>query len=203
MKRERDPTAEEFDKLLGWIDHDRDTAGQKLQLIQSRITRIFISRGCVDAESLTDEVSNRVAVRVDKIIQTYPSPVQCLLGFVDNVYQEYLREERKKSNATAPPHPRPAPVLESEDKCLAECMGTLQTTDRDLFSRYFGIDTRIKIPGRKALAEELNLTPNALRIQAHRLRKKLLDCLQICLERSEAETITDSRSYLVGRSPQA
>jgi hypothetical protein len=79
----------------------------------------------------------------------------------------------------------------------------LQTTDRDLFSRYFGIDTRIKIPGRKALAEELNLTPNALRIQAHRLRKKLLDCLQICLERSEAETITDSRSYLVGRSPQA
>lgn len=68
MKRERDPTAEEFEKLLGWIDPDSEVAGHKLQLIQSRITKMFISRGCREAETLTDEVSNRVAVRIDNVL---------------------------------------------------------------------------------------------------------------------------------------
>jgi DNA-directed RNA polymerase specialized sigma24 family protein len=184
MKRERDPTAEEFEKLLGWIDPDSEVAGHKLQLIQSRITKMFISRGCREAETLTDEVSNRVAVRIDNVLQTYSNPLQCLLGFVDNVFREYLREQREQANAQAPPAPRPAEVLESEDECLTECMGALPTTERDLFMRYFGVDKRSKIPVRKALAEELTLSANALRIQAHRLRKKLLDCLQNCLERT-------------------
>src|ERR1051325_8393936 len=161
MKRERDPTAEEFEKLLKWIDPDRETAAHKLQLIQSRITKIFISRGCVDGETLTDEVTNRVAVRIDKVIQTYPTPLQCLLGFIPNVHKEYLREQHEQGNAQAPPAPRPAEVLESEDQCLTECMGTLPARDCDLFSRYFGVDKRIKIPARKTLAEELNLTTNA------------------------------------------
>ncbi len=182
MKRERGPTPEEFEKLLGWIDPDREAAGHKLQLILSRITKSFISRGCIDAETLTDEVSNRVAVRIDKVIQTYRDPLQCLLGFVDNVHRESLREQHEQAHAQAPPLPRPSEVLESEAECLTECMGTLPARDRDLFSRYFGIDKNTKIPVRKKLAEELDLTANALRIQAHRLRKKLLDCLQICLE---------------------
>lgn len=184
MRRERAPTAEEFEKLLAWIDSDREAAGCKLQQFQLRITKSFISRGCVDAETLTDEVSNRVAVRIDKVMQTYANPLQCLLGFVDNVHREYLREQRDQANAQAPPLARPAEVLESEDQCLTECMGTLPARDRDLFSRYFAVDKRTKIPARKALAEELNLTANAMRIHAHRLRKKLLDCLQICLART-------------------
>jgi DNA-directed RNA polymerase specialized sigma24 family protein len=186
MKRERSPTSEEFEKLLGWIDPDREAAGHKFQLILSRITRSFISRGCIDAETLTDEVSNRVAVRIEKVIQTYPDPLHCLLGFIDNVHREYLREQREQAYAQAPPPPRPAEVLESEDECLTECMGTLPAKERDLFSRYFAVDKAIKIQVRTALAEELNLTPNALRIKAHRLRKRLLDCVQICLERTGA-----------------
>lgn len=184
MKRERNPTADEFEKLLAWIDPDRQEAGHKLLVIQSRLTKSFISRGCVDAETLADEVSNRVAVRIDKVINNYPNPLQCLLGFVENVYREYIREERERVNAKLPPDPRPAEVLEKEDECLAECMGTLGHRERDLFSRYFGVETRTKIRVRKGLAEELNLTANALRIQAHRLRKRLLDCMESCLERT-------------------
>jgi len=184
MKRERGPTSEEFEKLLGWIDPDREAAGHQLHLILSRITRSFISRGCIDAETLTDEVSNRVAVRIDKVKQTYSNPLQCMLGFIDNVYREYLRDIREQANAQPPPPPRSAEVLESEDECLTECMRTLLEQERDLFSRYFAVEKRTKIPVRAALAEELNLTANALRIKAHRLRKKLLDCVQICLERT-------------------
>ena len=183
MKRERAPTAEEFQKLLGWIDPDPQQAGHRLLVIQSRITKSFMSRGCVDAETLTDEVSNRVAVRIDNVIKNYPNPFQCLLGFVDNVYREYVREEQDHAHAQPPPKPRSSEVLEREDECLKECMGTLAQREQDLFTRYFNVEKRTKRRVRKELAEELNLTANALRIQAHRLRKRLLDCVQSCLER--------------------
>ena len=139
MKRERAPTAEEFEKLLGWIDPDRQQAGLRLLVIQSRITKCFISRGCADAETLTDEVSNRVAVRIDNVIKNYPNPFQCLLGFVENVYREYIREEQEHAKALPPPKPRPPDVLEKEDECLEECMGTLLLRERDLFRRYFNV----------------------------------------------------------------
>ena len=184
MKRERDPTAEEFEKLLGWIDPDLQQAGQRLLVIQSRITKSFISRGCFDAETLTDEVCNRVAVRIDNVIKSYANALQCLLGFVDNVHREYLREERDHAKAVPPPKPRPSEVLEREDECLKECMGTLAQREQYLFSRYFNVEKRTKSRIRKELAEDLNLTVNALRIQAHRLRKRLLDCVETCLERA-------------------
>lgn len=184
MKRERAPTAEEFEKLLGWIDPDPQQAGQRLLVIQSRLTKSFISRGCVDAETLTDEVSNRVAVRIDNVIQNYANPLQCFLGFIDNVHREYLREEQQRAKAQPPPKPRPPDVLEKEDECLEECMSTLLQREQDLFRRYFNVERRTKGRVRKELAEELNLTLNALRIQAHRLRKRLLDCVETCLERT-------------------
>lgn len=184
MKRERAPTAEEFEKFLAWIDPDRQQAGTRLLVIQSRITKSFMSRGCVDAETLTDEVSNRVAVRIDNLINKYANPLQCLLGFVDNVHHEYIREEQQHAKAQPPPPPRPPDVLEKEDECLKECMGTLLQREQDLFKRYFNVERRTKGRVRKELAEERNLTVNALRIQAHRLRKRLLDCVETCLERT-------------------
>lgn len=185
MKKERDPTKEEFDKLLLWLAPDRDEAGEKLKLIQLRLTQIFASRGCVDAESLRDEVINRVAVRIDVLMQRYSDPLACCIGFVDNVYREYLREQAMQMNARASPPPRPSEELEREDDCLKECLGDLHPSERDLVVRYFhGEKGAKKVTARKMLAAELKLTANALRIHAHRLRKKVLQCLQDCLEQT-------------------
>jgi len=182
MKRERDPTPDEFEKLLLWLDSDRDEAGQKLKLIHTRLTRIFVSRGCVEAEMLADEVINRVAVRIEKVRQAYPDALLCCLAFVDNVYREYIRERKKITDAVPPPPPRPAEELEKEDNCLRECMAELTPRERDLLLRYFGGDKNARIANRKKLAKELGLSPNALRLQAHRLRKRVRLCLQKCLE---------------------
>jgi hypothetical protein len=40
MKKERDPTPEEFEKFLLWLDPDRDAAGRRLNLIQTRMIQI-------------------------------------------------------------------------------------------------------------------------------------------------------------------
>jgi DNA-directed RNA polymerase specialized sigma24 family protein len=181
MKRERDPTPEEFEKFLSWLDSDRDAAGRRLQLIQSRLIQIFTSRGCVDAESLADEVLNRVAVRIETVIVNYSDPLRCCVGFVDNVFREYLREQQKKEKAQPPPEPRPSEELEREDKCLKQCLGELTEPERGLFVHYFKGEKRARIDARKKLAVDLSLTGNALRIQAFRLRKGLRQCMTACL----------------------
>ena len=181
MKKERDPTPEEFEKLLLWLDSDRDAAGRRLNVIQTRMIQIFVSRGCIDPESLADEVTNRVAVRIDSCVTKYSDPLRCCFGFLDNVYLEDLRDQRKISNAREPPKPRPADELEKEDLCLDRCLGGLDTPERDLFVRYFEGEKRIRIDARQKLAEELKMTANALRIQAHRIRKRLRGCMEECL----------------------
>jgi DNA-directed RNA polymerase specialized sigma24 family protein len=184
MKRERDPTPEEYEKLLLWIDKDCDEAARKLLLIQSRVTRILISRGCAIAEELAVETQNRIAVRIDKVRESFPDPLRGFIGFLDNVHFEYLRDEKIRNTAIPPPQPRPSEELEREDRCLEECLKALTPQEKNIVVRYFGGDGAERREERKKLAREMNLTANALRIQAHRLRKKSLECLRGCLDES-------------------
>lgn len=190
MKRERDPTPEEFEKFLAWLDPGLDDAARKFERIRTRLVQIFISRGCIDAEMLTDEVLNRVCVRIDEVRIKYPDPLRCCVGFVDNVHREYLREQRNQDNAVCPPSSRPPEELELEDRCLNECLDTLVQSDRELMERYFHGEKRVRISGRQKLAAERMLTSNALRIQAFKLRKKFILCFNACVERAEAEIIS-------------
>lgn len=187
MKRERNPTKEEFEKLLLWIDKDCAEAPRKLLLIQSRVTRIFISRGCVDAEMLTDEVTNRIAVRIDNVKENFPDPQRCFSGFLDKVHREYIRDQVNQGTVRPPPPPRPSEVLEQEDECLKKCLGVLPPRERNIVVRYFGGEGAQRREERKKLAIELGLTANALRIQAHRLRLKTLKCLRACLDETQAK----------------
>jgi hypothetical protein len=190
MKRERDPTPEEFEEFLAWLDSDRDEAGCKFGRIQTRLIQVFISRGCIDAEVLADEVVNRVTVRIEKVKENYMDPIRCCVGFVDNVHREYLRDERRKSDAVWPPStPGSTDELEREDACLNECLDRLERSERELVKRYFEGEKQVRISGRQKLAVERGLTPNALRLQAHKLRKNLRLCLRTCLDQAEAETI--------------
>lgn len=181
MKKERDPTPEEFEKFLLWLGSVGAPSDSRFIFIQTRLIQIFASRGCCDAESLADEVINRVAVRIDTVVQKYPDPFRCCLGFVDNVHHEYLRDERKKASAREPPKPRPADELEREDECLQQCMGDLEKDEQHVFVQYFGGEKQTRKDARRKLREDRRLTANALRIQAHRLRKRLHDCMRECL----------------------
>lgn len=178
MKKERDPTPEEFNKLLRWFHDDRNTAGENLNKIYNRLNQIFTARQCIDADELASEVINRVAVRIDSVVGSYPSAAHCCLSFVENVHREWLREQKMRQNARQPPARRSAEELEREDRFLAQCLETLENFDRNLFVRYFEGVGRPRINARDKLAEEYRMTPNALRIKAHRVRKKLRLCIE-------------------------
>ena len=181
MKRERSPTPEEFAKLLAWLNSDPDEAGRLFNLINNRLVKIFASRGCVDAEALADEVSKRVAVRIDKVKESYSDPLRCFLGFVEHVYREYQREQQKILSFKDPER-RSSDELEREDRCLEQCLESLAKPERELFEQYFQGEKRTRINRRKQMANELLLSINALRIRAHHLRKVMLQCMITCLE---------------------
>jgi RNA polymerase sigma factor (sigma-70 family) len=182
MKRERDPTTEELQQLLAWLE----SAGLKYETIHFRLIRFFIFRRCVDAETLADEVMNRVAVRIEKVVETYKYPIHCFLGFAEKVYREYLRDRLRQSDIE-PPVPSPPnnkselERKEKEDACLTRCMEELSLAEANLFRRYFQYEKSAKIRARKKLAVELRLTANALRIKAHRIRRRLRQCMVDCL----------------------
>ena len=188
MKKERSPSNEELAKLLRWFHPNSDAAAEGYMRIQTRLIQIFASRGCAaEADELAIEVMNRVAVRIDSVITTYPDAPRCCLAFVENVHREHIRDKRKQVNAVPPPASRSAEVLEIEDQCLKHCLESLERNDGDLFERYFDGEGRARIVARQKLAEELNLTPNALRIQAHRIRKKMRKCMEECIKRAETK----------------
>src|SRR3982751_4869329 len=62
---------ESFESLLAWLDPNRETAGQKYEVIRAGLIRIFVSKGFSDAEDIADETINRVMKRLPEIRDTY------------------------------------------------------------------------------------------------------------------------------------
>lgn len=183
MKKERDPTPEEFEKMLNWLAADRTAAGIKYERIRGRLVKIFVSRGCVDAEHLADEVIDRVAIGLNKIVDTYEGdPALYFYGFVQYVHLEHLR---KRPAVKASPPTTPPEELEREDECLQQCMEPLPAGDRQLVLRYHQHEKHAKIDDRRKMAAELGITVSGLRTRIHRICLPLEKCLRECLEHSE------------------
>jgi len=180
MKKERDPTPAEFERMLDWLAADREAAGRIYESIRTRLVKIFVSRGCFDAEDLADEVIDRVAVGLHKIIDTYEGDrALYFYGFVQYVYLEY---RRPNPPAKASPPVTPPDELEREDECLQQCMEPLPVDERQLVLRYHRYEKRAKINERKRMASELGLTLSGLRTRIHRICLPLEKCLRKCLE---------------------
>ena len=175
---------EQFDRLLGWLDPDREKAAAKYESIRKRLIKIFVSRGSSTAEELADITINRVARKLPEIQAGYVGePAHYFCGVASYVFRESLRKERLPSVGP----PTPAPTDEDDERdyaCLEKCMGKLSAHDRDLVATYYQQEKHAKIDNRKRLAERLGLGMNALRIRACRIRAVLLECVERC--RSEA-----------------
>ena len=71
--------------------------------------------------------------------------------------------------------------------CLDRCVETLLPEQQSLIVDYYRDERRAKIDGRRALAQRLGITMNALSVRACRIRDTLEACVQDCC-REEAGT---------------
>ena len=82
-----------FDKLLFWLDKDREVAGHKYESIRLKLIKIFHARDCHLAEELADETIDRVADRIDFLTQNYVgNPVLYFYGVAKRVFLEFTRK---------------------------------------------------------------------------------------------------------------
>jgi DNA-directed RNA polymerase specialized sigma24 family protein len=173
---------ESFDKLLAWLDPDREKAGVKYEQIRHRLIKIFAGRGCADAEDLTDETINRVTSKLDELGGDFQGDrARYFYGVANKILMEFLR---RKLPQAPPLSGVDSDRVELEYRCLEGCVSKLSDENRSLLLRYYQAEGREKIEQRRLLAEELGIAPNALRIRAYRIRAALQECVEACIERA-------------------
>lgn len=182
-----------FKKLLEWFDEGENSDGQKYLEIRGRLVSYFDRKNCLNPDELADETLNRVARRIEEEqIQTETPAKFCYLT-ARFVFLESLRE-KEKTNVSLDAAGQNVPsaqtsIKENEElqlkekrlSCLENCVGQLEAENRELIIGYYFGKERVKIENRRALAEKLSLSVNALSVRACRIRHKLEKCVEKCI----------------------
>ena len=190
-------TKEAFERLLDSLDANRERAGEKYENVRRKLIEFFEARGSNSPADHADQTINRVARRLDegegvKDLSAYSYGVARLL------LKETLRG-RGKEPLTLDLAPAPLIVTDDDEderrhleearlKCFEVCLSNLPAASRVLIIEYYREEKRIKIEQRKRQADALNMSLNALRLRACRIRVDLGDCITSCLDRSREDT---------------
>lgn len=185
LKKEWALTKEAFDRLLGMLDMDRDRAGQKYEFVRLRLVKFFQWSGAIEPDMEADETLNRVARKIDEGANVYNLNAY-IQGVAKLVKAESLRNPLRKHLDIEEAYDLAATIAEDPDKterrvCLDRCLGNLPEESREIIITYYENEKGIRIKCRKQLATRLGITPNALRINAHRIRMSLETCVRECL----------------------
>jgi DNA-directed RNA polymerase specialized sigma24 family protein len=172
-------------RLLAFLDGDPVRAGEKYEAARRRLTQIFRWRALSSETELADEVFDRVARKLAAGLEVRTTdPMRYLAGVADLVALEASRQEQRLKPLDATPIAAPAgegPEPEVRRRCLDRCLDALDPRHRELLLRYHAGEGAARISGRKALAEEMSIPLNALRIRVHRLRGQLDECMKGCV----------------------
>jgi len=183
-----------FRRLLNWLDEDADSEGQKYLEMRERLVGYFDRKNCIAPDELADETFNRVARRLEeeRHIES-ETPAKYLYIVARFVFMEYLRCVQKESSiqedvrrksldrkAQSFGGDEEKKIKEKMLDCLDRCSAKLPSQNQEIILRYYIGKDRVKIENRRALAEELGITMNALSIRACRIRDELEICVRDC-----------------------
>jgi len=167
----------------------RERAHARYEEIFCKLTAYFDNRSCGDAEDRAVETILRVAMKCRTVtLEEGTEPVSYFFGCAHNILHEVHKEWKRESKLQREQQIKPATesteVKETRDRCLEECMkAKLGDDERTLILDYYRGERSAKIEHRRKLATARDKDLNALRIETHRIRKKLRSCVSNCLER--------------------
>jgi DNA-directed RNA polymerase specialized sigma24 family protein len=185
MKKTWSLTQESFEKLLTWLDSNREEAAAKYESTRLRLIKYFTCNGCGDqAEDLADESFDRVAKKLER--GEIPEPFTgnkplYFLAFAKNIRLENIN--RRKQVEIPPDIIVPPDSSEDEGECLEKCVPILPSEDRWLAIEYYSCEKSTKVGHHKKLAEKFGLSLAGLRTRIHRVRERLRPCIEECLDR--------------------
>jgi DNA-directed RNA polymerase specialized sigma24 family protein len=185
-----------FDRLLTWLDDGPDSNGQRYLEIRQRLEAYFDRKNCSNPEELADETLNRVARRLQEegdIIGETPARYCYIVArfiFMEhlrltqkaNVMLDEIKRQPANSYSKAEEAENNHEIKEKMLNCLDRCTAKLEPVSRQIITKYYLGQERVKIENRRALAESLGITQNALSIRACRIRDRLEGCVRHCAE---------------------
>jgi DNA-directed RNA polymerase specialized sigma24 family protein len=184
--KQRSLTQEGFASFLLWLSPDPGQAAREYLDISKTLMKFFVRKGSAHAEELTDRTIDRVVGIVHEQPNKYSTPISLCYGVAKKVW---LEDRRKPTPGVLEDDNIPAPIqleddfTEHEFQCLKHCLDQLPLRHRELITQYHQFQGRQKIETRKHLAQ-MHGGLNKLRITACRIRARLHDCIDSCMQRS-------------------
>jgi DNA-directed RNA polymerase specialized sigma24 family protein len=188
-------TSSAFHALLGWLDESSQSEGRRYLEMRRRLVAYFDRKNCSTPDELADETLNRVARRLEEegFIES-DAPARYCYIVARFIFMEHLRgaqkdgallEEMQRGQRVGAPGAGGAggedEVKEKMLDCLERCTDKLEPPRREIIVQYYAGKERVKIDNRRALAQMLGITMNALSIRACRIRDRLEDCVRRCV----------------------
>ena len=182
------PPPEGFDELLRWLNENREQATEAYLDLRRGLVKIFIWNQCSDPEGLTDEVFDRVIRKLPGLRDVYEgNPRLYFYAVANNLIKEY----RKVAKSQIPADDIDIPIenslvgeetLEMRSECLEMCLQALDAEKRDLILSYYSKEKRGKFVHRAEMARRSGVSIGTLRVRMLRIRDKLEECIERCLD---------------------
>jgi DNA-directed RNA polymerase specialized sigma24 family protein len=174
-----------FDKLLGLLDADRETAGAKYESLRVRLVKYFEWRNCEMAEELADTVFDRVIKKLSEgeeiqNVNAYATTVAQFVFMEFSRSREHLAENIEDNPNIAIEETPEDEKNERRFVCLEKCLAEFSDENRKLIIAYYDTDEKTMIAARKRLSDAMDISLNTLRIRVCRLKSKLEDCTFDC-----------------------
>ena len=180
-----------FEALLHYLGPDPQAASRRYESLHHRLSRLLEWRGARYPEELADEVMNRLAKRLAKGLEVKTSdPYKYLSGIAYKVLQEEYRDAERAARMLKEAQRFSEQTTMTVDEqelersrmdCLEMCIERLEPKNRHLVLGYYRAGGKRLSQRRRELAESLELTPQALRLRAHRIRMSLERCVRGCM----------------------
>ena len=199
----REPLTEaSWDALLDFLDPDRAArrgpdrdreAELKYLEVVRKLVFFFAGRGCADAEDLALESVMRVAGKCAGVDASgYGERIGYFYGVARNVLHEWQRDSLRESTKREAfgrelarlgiSDPQAWTRKEAVHRCLELCLAKLNHRARRLILSYYREERAAKIESHRQLADEFGKSVNALRIEVHRIRHTLRQCVLGCMQ---------------------
>ena len=180
-KKDWQLTQAAFDMLLAQLDSDREAAGKKYEELRRKLVKFFGFWGSRYPEDLADKAITTAARKISEG-EAIGNLNGYMLGTARLVFKENVRDEVSAREALSR-KPSEAHVNQAKEEqrrsCYQQCLDGLPADQQDLIVRYY---RGSEVPDRDKLAAQMGISLNLLRVSACRIRKKLGDCLQQCLQ---------------------
>jgi hypothetical protein len=181
-----------FTRLLRWLDEGVDSQGERYLEMRRRLVAYFDRRNRPAPDLLADETFDRIARTLEEsgYIKVTPPARYCYV-VARFVLLEDIRAGRRsvpldETRIAARPGRTPGDAEDTAQRsldCLTVCLDRLKPEDRGLIVEYYRDAKRERIDRRRAIAQRLGITMNALGIRAWRLRASLEACVGGCRKR--------------------